>query len=303
MRFGLVAFRRFRYLPPRFVVLISPIRHRYFVVRIYAPSHPFYARHSAVVCWTKNAAIGPSIEGRRHLKPSRALLLFAALLAILPGCQMAADGQNQQGVRLFQQGQFQPALQKFQQALTTDPVNADAYYNMAASMHKIGSEKKDSEMLAQAEALYNQCLDIDENHVDCHRGLAVLLKETGRPDRSFALLKNWVNSQPNLADARVELARVYEESGDLETAVLHLNQAVGIDQTNHRAWAAFGHIREETGNLDQALTNYQRSLDLNPFQSGVAARVATLNRSVRGNLNGTSMPGSTRTVTNPRFRY
>ena len=87
-------------------------------------------------CWTKNAAIGPSIEGRRHLNSSRALLLFTALLAILPGCQMAADGQNQQGVRLFQQGQFQPALQKFQQALATDPVNADAYYNMAASMHK-----------------------------------------------------------------------------------------------------------------------------------------------------------------------
>ncbi len=170
-------------------------------------------------------------------------------------------------------------------------------------MHNFGSAKKDNEMLAQAEALYNQCLDIDENHVDCHRGLAVLLKETGRPDRSFALLKNWVNSQPNLADAQIELARVYEESGDLETAQLHLNQAVGIDQGNHRAWAALGHIREETGDLDQALTNYQRSLDLNQFQSGVAARVATLSRTVRGNLNGTSVPGSTRTVTIPRFRY
>jgi len=216
---------------------------------------------------------------------------------------MAADGQNQQGVRLFQQGQFQPALQKFQQALATDPTNADAYYNLAASMHNIGSAKKDNDMLAQAETLYNQCLDINENHVDCHRGLAVLLKETDRSDRSFALLNNWVNAQPNLSDARVELARLYEESGDLETALLHLNHAVGVDQSNHRAWAALGHIREETGDATQALTNYQRSLDLNQFQSGVAERVATLSRNVRGNLNGTTVPGGTRTVTNPRFRY
>jgi len=230
-------------------------------------------------------------------------LLFAMLLAILPGCRLAADGQNQQGVRLFQQGQFQPALNKFQQALVTDPLNADAYYNLAASMHRFGSAKNDKDMLSQAETLYNQCLDLDENHVDCHRGLAVLLKETGRVDRSFALLKNWAKSQPNVSDAHVELARIYEESGDLETAKLHLHQAVGIDQSNYRAWRAFGHIREETGDLAQALTNYQRSLDLNQFQSGVAERVAALNRTVRGNLNGTTSPGGTRTVATPRFRY
>ena len=46
-------------------------------------------------------------------------------------------------------------------------------------------------MLNQAEALYNQCLDHSPNHVECHRGLAVLLIDTGRPDRAFALMKNW----------------------------------------------------------------------------------------------------------------
>jgi Flp pilus assembly protein TadD len=301
--FGLAAFRRFRYTPPRIVVLISQIRLAVLVGRIYLLSYPHYTRRSAVVCWTKNAAIGPCTMGPRYLDARRSLLLFAAFLAILPGCRLAADGQNQQGVRLFQQGQFQPALQKFQQALATDPLNADAYYNMAASMHSFGTAKKDNEMLSQAETLYNYCLDVDENHVDCHRGLAVLLKETGREDRAFALLKNWAKSQPSVSDAYVELARVYEESGDLETAMLHLNQAVGIDQANYRAWAAFGHIREETGDTAQALTNYQRSLDLNQFQSGVAERVATLSGTVRGNLNGTTLPGGTRTVAIPRFRY
>jgi len=256
-----------------------------------------------VDCWTKNVNAGPAIAGRRDLKRATAMALCVAVLAILPGCRMAADGQNQQGVRLFQQGQYQPAMQKFEQALATDPRNADAYYNLAASMHNMGSAKNDKDMLNQAELLYNQCLDIDENHVDCHRGLAVLLKETGRSDRSFALLKNWVNAQPNLADARIELARAYEESGDLQAAMLHLNHAVGLDQTNHRAWAALGHIREETGDLDQALTNYQRALDLNHFQSGVAERVATLSRNAQGNLNGATPPGGTRTVTNPLSRY
>jgi len=257
-----------------------------------------------VDCWTENTAVVTHSADDRRLERFNAVLLVATLLALLPGCRMAADGQNQQGVRLFQQGQFQPAMQKFQQAIATDPQNADAYYNIAASMHTIGSGKKDKEMLAQAESLYNQCLDINENHVDCHRGLAVLLKETDRSDRAFALLNNWVQAQPNLSDAKVELARLYQESGDLESAKLHLNQAVGMDQANHRAWAALGQIREQTGDPVQALANYQRSLDLNSFQSGVAERVATLSRNARGSFDsGTTMPGGTRTVTNSRIRY
>jgi tetratricopeptide (TPR) repeat protein len=210
---------------------------------------------------------------------------------------MAADGSNLEGVRLYQQGQFQPALQQFQKAVTTDPQNADAYYNMAATLHRMGTQKGDQQLLTQAETLYNQCLDLQADHADCHRGLAVLLVETGRPDRGFNLLKNWATANPDNADARIELARLYEEFGDLETAKLHLNQAIMIDQHNHRAWAALGSIREKSGDYEQALANYQRSWNLNSFQKGVADRIATLNRTVQGMV--PTAPDDTRTVAVP----
>ena len=166
----------------------------------------------------------------RHLQ----ILMAAGLLCLTAGCHMMADGQNVEGVRLVQQGQPQAALQRFQQAITSNPLNADGYYNMAATYHRLGTEQKNRQLLDQAETLYNQCLDLNENHVDCRRGLAVLLVETERSDRAFNLLKNWVTSNPQLADARIELARLYEEFGDLETAKLHLNQAILVDQNNHR---------------------------------------------------------------------
>jgi tetratricopeptide (TPR) repeat protein len=211
---------------------------------------------------------------------------------------MAADGSNLQGVRLYQQGQFSSALQQFQQAISVDPTNADGYYNMAATLHKMGSEGGDRDLLNQAETLYNQCLDVNEDHVDCHRGLAVLLVETGRSDSAVKLLKNWSAANPDLAAPRIELGRVYEEFGDLETAKLHLNQALMLDQHNHRAWAALGRIRERNGDIEQALANYQRSYDLNTFQPGVADRIAALNRSLQVRTDG-AVPGGTRTVTAP----
>ena len=165
-------------------------------------------------------------------------LTIAAITVAASGCRMVADGQNIEGVRLQQQGQHQAALQQFQQAITSQPTNADAYYNMAATYHRLGVQQNDQKAVDQAETLYNQCLDLNEDHVDCRRGLAVLLKETNRADRAFNLMKNWANSSPQLADARVELARLYEESGDYETAKLHLNKAILLDQNNSRAWAA-----------------------------------------------------------------
>ncbi len=217
---------------------------------------------------------------------------------------MAATGQNLDGVSLYQQGQYPAALQRFQQAVASDPANADAYYNLAATVHRMGIQSGDRQSLNQAETLYNQCLDHDPNHVDCHRGLAVLLVETDRSDRAFTLLKNWAIRSPQSADARIELARLYQEFGERETAKLHLDEAIRIDHQNPRAWAGLGRLREESGDYLLALENYQRSLSLNTFQPGVAARVADLRRTTGGGPIVTP-PGGTRTVdsNSPALRY
>lgn len=204
------------------------------------------------------------------------------------GCGALPNTNNAAGVRLYQQGQYAAAMQQFQQALLAEPRNADAYYNLAASYHRVGTAQQDRQSLNQAENLYNQCLDRDENHTDCHRGLAVLLVETERSDRAFALMQNWAARNPRSAEARVELARLYEEFGDAETAKNNLQTAVQLDQANPRAWAALGRLRERAGDPAQALANYQRSLQLNRQQPAIAERVAFLQSRVPTGFYGTT---------------
>ncbi|MFM7073161.1 MAG: tetratricopeptide repeat protein [Planctomycetota bacterium] len=204
------------------------------------------------------------------------------------GCGALPNTNNAAGVRLYQQGQYAAAMQQFQQALLAEPRNADAYYNLAASYHRVGAAQQDRQSLNQAENLYNQCLDRDENHTDCHRGLAVLLVETERSDRAFALMQNWAARNPRSAEARVELARLYEEFGDAETAKNNLQTAVQLDQANSRAWAALGRLRERAGDPAQALANYQRSLQLNRQQPAIAERVAFLQARMPTGFYGTT---------------
>ena len=193
---------------------------------------------------------------------------------------------------MYQQGQYEAAMQQFQSAVATNPTNPDTYYNMAATLHRMGVAKNDQNLLSQSETLYNQCLDYDPEHEDCHRGLAVLLAETGRSDRAFALLKNWAVRSPNNADARIELARLYEEFGDPATAQIQLTEAIHIDQNNARAWSALGRLREQSGDYTQALANYQRSYSLNRSQPEIAERIATLSATVSGQTGPTPSDGT-----------
>ena len=211
----------------------------------------------------------------------------------MPGCSsFAARGMNAEGVRLFQRAQYQPAIQQFQQAIYSDPTNADGYYNIAAVYHQQGKLEKRKADLDQAENLYNQCLDRDPEHKDCYRGLAVLLVEEGRNAEAFRLMQGWCDRQPTSAEARIELARLHEEFGDQRSAMQHLSEALTLDSNNARALAAVGKLREQMGDQVQAMANYQRSLFINRFQPEVAARLTALQTAT----------GVTSTVTSPDDR-
>lgn len=193
------------------------------------------------------------------------------------GCSnIASHASNVEGVRLYQQGNYQQASDRFQQAISQDPKSPEGYYNLAASLHKTGSLYNRPADLQQAENLYNQCLERDPSHAEAHRGLAVLLNETGRKQEAYTLLNNWAASDPKSAEPKIELARLLEEGGQTEEAKTQLVAALTVDPNNARALTALGRLRDQSGDHVQALANYQRSLSVNRFQPEVAARVAQL---------------------------
>jgi tetratricopeptide (TPR) repeat protein len=224
------------------------------------------------------------------------LMLLASALA--SGCGVASHGLNTEGVRMYQQGNYDGAMKRFGQAVANNPKNADSFYNLAATYHQLGKRSGNQAELRQAENFNNQCLDHDDNHAECYRGLAVLLAETGRRDASFRLLEGWNARRPASPDAKIELARLLDESGEKEQARNNLLSALSVDPNHPRALTALGQMREEAGEHLQALANYERSLSVNRFQPQVATRVAALQGSYGGSTN-LAPPGETRVVNEP----
>ena len=204
------------------------------------------------------------------------LVALAGYLAAGSGCAWSPKSINSQGVGLYHQGNYDGALALFHQALSLEPNNPNFYYNLARVHHQKGRQTKDAQELEKAETYYNLCLDRDPNHTDCYRSLAVLLVEQGRKKDAFTLLERWNMRSPHLADPKIELARLYEETGDLTAAKEKLLAALQVEPNNPRALAALGHVRERQGDLVQALADYKRSLAINPAQPKVALRAAAL---------------------------
>ncbi len=232
----------------------------------------------------------------------RDLLLGIVLIPSWVGCQVGSQAQNMTGVSAFEQGNYPLALQRFNQAVSNDPHNADAYYNLASVYHRQARQSRRNEDFAQAEALYNQCLDNAPNHVDCHRALAVMLRDQSRVDDASRLLQRWALREPGLPAARVELARFAQEQGQRDIARQNLLDAIALNPYEPRALAALGQMYEQEGNPGQALANYQRSLSANSYQPELAQRVALL----RGATPVPSLtPGypDTRTVSAPQPAY
>ncbi len=247
--------------------------------------------------------MNPSTDQRNT--QSQTLLATSVFLGSLfcfgaSGCTRFA--QNGTGVTLYQQGRYAEALQSFEQAKQSDPTNSDTYYNLASTYHRLGTAAKDQKMLDNAEAIYNQALELSPNHVECHRALAVLLVETGRSDKAFTLLKRWAQRSPSVSDARVELAKLHQEFSQTKISEQYLDEALAMDPNNARAWAERGRLRENSGELMQAVQNYQQSIALNSLQPDLYQRIGALNVRLTQNVlstTGTSIAGAQAAPGNP----
>lgn len=234
---------------------------------------------------------------------------IAPVLLVASGCNnINSQALNSEGVRLYQQGNYQQASVRFQEAISHDPQGANGYYNLAASLHKAGLMYNRPADVRQAEVYYNQCLERDPNHSECYRGLAVLLTETGRQEEAFRLLSSWTAASPERPEPHIELARLYEEAARPEDAKASLIAALTVDPNNARALTALGRLRDQSGDHQQALANYQRSLEINRFQPDVQARVATLHAANGGvpTVIATQPAGGTRVGNNswqPSVKY
>lgn len=225
----------------------------------------------------------------------RNIPIFVLLFGVLSGC--TSYNKNSEGLRYFGQGRYDQAMLAFQAALNAEPNNPDTYYNIAATYHQSAKVSLQTAQVAVAQQQYDEadkyyrlCLSKDANHTAAYRGLSVLYMERQQPDAAYNLLSAWTQTNPVSPEPKIELARYYQEfaqicvqqgkTGDAQNCqdatVRLLQQVLASDPNNFRALRAMGYLREQSGDIVNAIADYRRSLQSNPAQKDLESRIAFL---------------------------
>jgi Flp pilus assembly protein TadD len=196
-------------------------------------------------------------------------ILTLLVTSCLPSGQELVVQYNEDGVLLFERGEFDHARQSFEAAQKLAPEDSAILYNLGQCHDRLGDP-------AGAERLYRECLLRAPNHAACRHSLAMLWVRGGRQREAERMIEDWLTREPKLSSPYAEDGWLWHLRGDLPRAQSRLQQALQIDPHDLRALAELALIYEEMQRADRAVVLYERILDVNPRQPEIARHLEEL---------------------------
>jgi eukaryotic-like serine/threonine-protein kinase len=162
-----------------------------------------------------------------------------------------------QGLQLQQSGKNSEALKAFKSSTESDPEFALAYSKLAETYEKAGQDE-------QAQATSLRAVNLSQKLPQQEKYLigathAKILKEYPKAIEAYTVL---ARSSPGNADVLYELAGLYEESGDLNQARTYYQKVHDLDPKRVEALNAQGRVELKAGNWQNGLGFLNTALNL-----------------------------------------
>lgn len=192
------------------------------------------------------------------------------LALVLAGCETTRQERirayTDDGVELFQKGDYRDARESFQAALTLKPNDPALLYNRGACYDRLGA-------VSQAEQDYRACLKAVPEHRSCRHALVALLAKTKREADAQTLVNDWIAKEPKSAVGYAEDGYLLRLRGDLPRAQARVQQALDLEPHDERALTEMALTYEALNRNDRALALYEKILERKPGEAQVVDRV------------------------------
>lgn len=151
----------------------------------------------------------------------------------------AAAIHHNLGALAYQMGDMETALSEFQSALEADPDDPDTHYQLGATYLVLafpsGSMEPDPEMVTKAEAQFTRALELAEEKPEAKIGLANVHLVKGELDQAIVLLEEVLEVNPEMREALFALGRAYLTAGEVDKAEATLERFLETDPP--QVWA------------------------------------------------------------------
>lgn len=160
----------------------------------------------------------------RTQKASRAVLLAVTAVMALAGCEeLESRREIQKGNKLYMEGRYQQAIEKFEAALARTPDLPTGHYNAGLSYYKLfqpGVETPENAAFAQKSAdhfaIYLQSEPGDRKVINL---LTTIWLDSEQFDKAVAYWTEELAKDPKSVDVIEKLANIHRQAGQFDKAV------------------------------------------------------------------------------------
>ena len=166
------------------------------------------------------------------------------------------------------------ALMHFRNALQSDPTQAETYFNLEEMYRKAGRHPEALEILSRLEGARGGRVEDVGARLSYYRGANQLaLGDTASAETSFA---ETTSRDPNLVGVWFTLSQLYRKQGRLDDAILAARKALALRPESPEPQSVLGAALEAKGDLEGALSAYERAVAGGESSNEVHARLGCL---------------------------
>ena len=153
--------------------------------------------------------------------------------------------------------QFDAAIDSYKQALKIKPDYADAYYNMGNALNYKGD-------VEAAIGSFKQALKIKPDYAQAYNNMGKALQDKGNLQAAIDSLKQALKIKPDYADAYYNMGNALNDKGDVEAAIDSFKQALKIKPDYAKAYNNMGAALNSKGEVEVAIDSFKLALKIEP---------------------------------------
>jgi tetratricopeptide (TPR) repeat protein len=161
------------------------------------------------------------------------------------------------------------AIAQYQRVLEIQPGYANAHFNLANRLLKVGR-------LEEAAAQYQQALEIQPNDAEARNKLGKTLLLKGDFDGAMSCFEKTTTLSPDPFSRWLNVGSGFLQQDDWQTAIVCFHQALKINPRSAEAYANLGMACFKKGGAKEAIDSWQQALSINPDQVNVQISLARL---------------------------
>jgi tetratricopeptide (TPR) repeat protein len=162
-----------------------------------------------------------------------------------------------EGIEHHRRGMLDRAARLYEQALESEPAEADAHHLLGVIAHQRGDHVAAVERIRRA-------LTFDETNAAYHSNLGVAYRSLGRTAEALTALGRAIELCPESSGIRLNLGNVLKDGLDFAAATVEFRRVIEQDPGAGEAWSGLGEALRGLGECAESQRCHERAVELAP---------------------------------------